>query len=398
MKLSLENTFKHNISRAEFDALAPRLPEYLEKIKQRDVGFYNSFVSESEIAEIEKFAKAYRQKFSHFVVLGIGGSALGFEVLQNIFGQENFRVLKNIDPYLISQLEKDFPLDETCFIVISKSGGTIETLSQFFYFSERVPKENFVFISEEGTFLHQKSQEFDVPFFSMPVNVGGRFSVLTEVGLVPAALSGINIKDLISGAKKGAKDFLQPDCKNNSAFQIASAMFLAHENKQRTHVFWTYSEMLKGLGAWIEQLLAESTGKNGQGITPLTAMGATDHHSTLQNFAEGMNDKFYIFIKPATYLQNAKISCPEQFSYLQGRNFAEIFEAEFEGTRQSLAEKGRSSLTLEIEEITPYYIGEIFMLWEAVTAFLGEFMGINAYDQPGVERSKVVAREILSAN
>ncbi|MDH3324418.1 MAG: hypothetical protein OEL89_02170 [Candidatus Peregrinibacteria bacterium] len=400
--INFQNIFGTKIKQEEFEQKSEKLPDFLEKIHNKNLGFYQIFDDsnfQTQVKEIEIFAKSLRQKFSHFVVLGMGGSALGFEVIQKIFehkSDKTFKVLKNIDPATILELEETFPLEKTGFIVVSKSGTTVETISEFLYFKTKVPAENFVFVSEKDSFLHKTATEMNCQFFEMPNNIGGRFSVLTAVGMLPSAILGVNIHKILAGGKSMAKNFQSEKFTENVSFKLATAQFIATKKNLNTHVLWTYSEKIKSFGFWVEQLLAESTGKKGSGITPLIATGVTDQHSTLQNFVEGIDNKFFLFLRPKSYVKTEKIQAPEKFNFINGKKFSEIMDAEFRGTRDSLTEKNCPNLTIEIDEISEFTLGELFMLFECKTAFLGEFFKINAFDQPGVERSKVLTKEFLT--
>ena len=245
--------------------------------------------------------------------------------------------------------------------------------------------------------------------FSVPENVGGRFSVLTAVGLLPAALLGLDVEALLRGARAMRDRFLSPNFKENLPFQLAAAQYLLTQKGKSQHVFFPYAQHLLRFGEWYCQLVAESLGKTlnekGEivhtGITPLTALGITDQHSRLQLYQEGPNDKLFLFVEAETLAPSLEIPLPETaaehpaVSYLKGVTFDHFIHSALEGTRRSLTENHRPNLTIRVDEISPETLGELFMLFQGAVAFLGEFLGINAFDQPGVERSKILTRQLL---
>jgi glucose-6-phosphate isomerase len=381
-------------------SLKQNLPSFCEKIKARDLGFYTS-INEKGVEEIENFAKQNRENFETIVIVGIGGSSVGFQAiwgaLENKINKKVY-FIDDVDSEFVKKQTEQINCSRTLFLFISKSGSTVETVANFSYFWENFPRENFVFISEEGSYFHKIAQKNKLPFFIHPKNIGGRFAVLSVVGMLPAALCGLNIREFLAGANLVYKDFLNTDFEKNICFQLAIANFLAYQKGYSNVVFWPYSKKLNNLGQWFNQLLSESLGKNSKGITPILANGVGAQHSVLQNFIDGENDKFFIFPHLKKLNHNKKIpQIPQsnEFSYLKNKSFQDLLNAEFFATRDSLIEKGRPVLTFEIDEISPKTLGEFFALWMGTSAFLGELLELNAFNQPGVERAKVLAREGL---
>src|SRR3989338_2013001 len=289
----------------------PLIKKFLKKIAEKKQGFYKILNDKKTLSEINSFAKKIEGKFSYIVVLGIGGSALGAICLQqslkHLFENElknsktpKLYIIDNIDPVLIKELEDIIDYKKTLFIVITKSGETIETLSQYSYFRKNCEKKkldiknHFVFVTDpKNSDLRKIANKEKITSFGIPKNVGGRFSVLTAVGLLPARLIGIKIEKLLAGAKKVKKD---------RAFTLAAIQFLL---KKPMTVLMPYSQKLIKFTDWHRQLLAESIGKKftnsgkiiHSGITQINALGAHDQHSQLQLYNEGPNDKFVIFIE-----------------------------------------------------------------------------------------------------
>ncbi len=416
MKLDIQNIFNTEIiTKDDFDDFTKNLIPSLEKIHEKNQGFYQIFNDKDfldEVDRIEKFSNSVKNKFTDIVVCGIGGSALGAIAIRDsltpIFNKNTpkLHILENIDPDMINDITNYLDLKTTLFIVISKSGGTPETLSQYLYFRNLLEKNNLnlaehiVTITGKSGFLREQTDLHELTSFSIPENIGGRFSVLTTVGLLPSALIGIDIRELLSGGQSISEQFLCSDINNNLPFQLATVQFLS---KKTNHVIMPYATKLRSFGAWFTQLLAESTGKinsSGEnvGFTPIPSLGVTDQHSQLQLFAEGPNDKLIIFIAVKDFEKNIKIPVSDnhkKINFLKGKTFEDLLSAEQKGTAQALTENSRPNCTIKIDKISAKNLGELFVLFECATAFLGEFLEINAFDQPGVERSKILTRKVL---
>ncbi|MBN1494999.1 glucose-6-phosphate isomerase [Candidatus Peregrinibacteria bacterium] len=387
-----------------------KIPYYLKKIHARKQGFYNVIDDEKTISAIQKFARSVRGRFDDIVLLGIGGSALGpitiYQSLKHLFANElpankrkhpRLHVLDNIDPGLIKDIEDIITYKRTLFIVASKSGKTPETISQYFYFRKKCDEKklkssnHFVFITEKGRgLIFDIGSKENIPLFYIPENVGGRFSVLTPVGLVPAALTGVNIAGLILGAKKMRENFLSRSFEKNIPYKIAVSQFLLYKKGINITVLYPYSQRLIKFTEWYKQLLAESIGKANIGITPVNALGVTDQHSQNQLYNEGPNDKFFIFIKVKDLGETIKIP-----NYIKNLSFNKLFHTEQEGTIQALTHYKRPNIIINIDKVDEENLGALFMLFEASVAFLGELFKINAFNQPGVELSKKITQKLL---
>ncbi|PIR55367.1 glucose-6-phosphate isomerase [Candidatus Peregrinibacteria bacterium CG10_big_fil_rev_8_21_14_0_10_36_19] len=388
------NTDNSTISEVDFSSKTNLLDEYLKKIEARDLGFYKLHEDKETLKKVQEFADQNRNKYDHFIVLGIGGSSLGTICLQqsltHLFKAPKLFVLDNIDPTMLSQIEDVIDYSKTLFIIVTKSGGTPETLSQYYYFREKVPQENFVFITDpEKGILREIANKENIPAFEIPENVGGRFSVLTPVGLLPAALLGLNIADLLQGVEEAWNN-------KELAFKLATTQYLLSKEGKNITVMMPYSQRLIRLADWYSQLLAESIGKNeNTGITPVKALGVTDQHSQLQLYNEGPKDKLLIFIEVSDLGPTLQI--PENpISYLKGVSFNKLMQTELEATRQSLTKNGRPNITIKLPAVSEKTLGALFLHLELSVAFLGEFYGIDAFNQPGVELSKNLTKEMLS--
>ena len=402
---------KDGLTNLELETISTKFTEIYELAKSRQQGFWD--LPDQNIDSILEFAKKTQGKFTDIVILGIGGSMLGpicllggFEK-QTVGKNPKVHCLDNIDSDQISLVESQINLEKTLFLVQTKSGTTPETLAQYFYFRSLVEKndldvkEHFVFITDpEVGYLRQVAIREHITSFAIPANVGGRFSVLSPVGLVIGALYGLDIAKILIGAKNSLSEKAL-----KSSFDLACIQYLLSQKGKSINVLMPYSSRLRLLANWYTQLLSESIGKEynlkGQivntGITPLPALGATDQHSQLQLFKEGVNDKLLIFINVLNKENSVLIgqNLPDAFDYLNGKTFDDLLQAEFKGTVQSLTESSRPNVTLEIEKLDETSLGEIFMFFQVSVAFLGELLEINTFDQHGVERSKILTREFL---
>lgn len=351
------------------------LSKALAGFKERGQGFLSEL--DTSIAEWVKFADAKREDYDTVVVLGVGGSALGARLLADYFDNEKLLVLDTLDPYAVEKVLKSVNMVRTLWVVVSKSGGTLETMTLRDLLAPGIPAKNWVVVSEKDSSLWKWSEEKGCPAFEMPTTVGGRFSILTAVGMLPAAIAGLPIDKIIAGAKKMREECLSENIEENPAWQLANVI---KDSKRGQLIHWAYCSALRTFGAWWTQLVSESLGKEGRGLTPLAAIGPTDQHSLLQLAAEGADDFFNVFVTDKSVNRSP---------------LGKIMNIEQRATAQSLAELNRPSCAIEIKGRDAKTLGELIVLWEMVVAFLGELNKINAFDQPGVERGKVLTREML---
>ncbi len=411
------NVFRSGVvSRADFESQEGKLDSFLKQIDARNQGFYRVIDDEEMVTDIEAFSKSVKGKYDDIVVCGIGGSALGTITLRDAFAnffeksKVGLHVLENIDPVFLSEALEALNLKRTLFLVISKSGGTPETLAQYFFFRQHldkaglVAKDHLVFITGEKGLLREVADQDGIPTFSVPEDVGGRFSVLTPVGLLPAALVGLDIRALLQGARSMRDAFLSVDFEENKPFQLAVLQWLCSEKGYSNNVLMPYVMKLRTFAGWFAQLLAESTGKfnskgKSVGLTPIASLGVTDQHSQLQLFAEGPKDKLVLFLQVEKFSYDMEIPVlveSDKTRFLKGVSFQNLLHAENKATAESLTEGGRPNLMISLDTLSLENMGGLFLLFEGATAFLGEFLDINTFDQPGVERSKVLTRESLS--
>ncbi len=375
-------------------------------------------------AQVKQLAARYRDNTTDVVVLGIGGSALGAIAIQAALNPATYNlisdkkrggprlfVLDNVDPALIADTFKCLGrrLETTLFNVISKSGETAETAAQFMIVREMLRDrlgEKFASRivattdAEKGT-LHEIAKQDGYATLPVPGDVGGRFSVLSPVGLFPAAMTGVDIDAMLAGAVAMKQRLANPKWRENPACVLAAVKYLMFTRKGKPlHVMMPYSNRLYMLADWYRQIWAESLGKrlarDGRevftGPTPIKALGTTDQHSQVQLYREGPNDKLVVFLEVEKHPADVRI--PDSFpdvdgmAYLAKSKLSKLLAAEKSATEYALAVSKRPSVTLRFNGITPQSIGEFFYLYEFVTSLAGEMLGINPYDQPAVELGK----------
>ena len=392
-------------------------------VRRRDAGELGFLALPTDHAlhrQSTEFAGRARGKFDDVVVLGIGGSALGPIALRTALlkpawnslsnqeraGQPRLHVLDNVDPHTISALLGRLDLERSLFVVISKSGGTAETMAQYLVVRERLaaktkdPTGHLVFVTDpkKGA-LREIARAENVAALDIPPAVGGRYSVLTPVGVLPAALVGIDTAGLLAGAADIAQRCAGDDLRDNPAGLFATLEYLADTTLGRhIHVLMPYSDPLRDLADWFVQLWAESLGKHrqpgdhGVGPTPLGALGATDQHSKVQLFMEGPPDKTVAFVAVRDIAADVPIpslhSEVKELGYLGGHHLGELLSIEQRATAGALARRGRPNMTIHVDRVDPWHLGGLFMLLEIATIYAGELYGVNPLDQPGVELGK----------
>lgn len=378
--------------------------------------------NEETLWYVKEYASLVRGRFDNILVLGIGGSALGglavtealLKPYWNLLTPEqrdNFpRIffLDNIDPDAMNGLLDILDLKRTLVNVITKSGSTAETMSQFMIVKNRMKevleddyRKNIVATTDRQTgVLRQISEQEGYKTFVVPDDVGGRFSVFSAVGLLPFALVGIDIDELVNGIKDMDLALKNTDIYQNIAAQGALIQYLMDTKKGKNlSVMMPYSSRLKYLSDWYVQLWAESLGKNEDldgnpvhvGPTPIKALGATDQHSQIQLYNEGPNDKIITFVRVGEFDTTLEIPSIFEYTgigYLGGKTINDLINAEADSTKVSLLDYSRPNVTLTIPKVNGYYLAQLLYMLEVQTAIAGELYHINAFNQPGVEQAK----------
>lgn len=371
-----------------------------------------------DFAEIQKIAEKHRQgaggdAIRDFVILGIGGSSLGAEAvlraLHPTHAQTRFHILDNSDPTWMDWLVRSLSPKETLFYVVAKSGGTPETLSQFLVAKAWIEKavgdgwkKHFVACTDpkKGD-LRAAVNLWGLDCLEVPPAVGGRFSVLTPVGLFPAAFANLPIQDFLKGAASVAAWEKKPWAENPCA-QVARSLAKGAKKYPIT-VLMPYTTQLSAFSRWFCQLWGESLGKDEKGLTPFPAVGATDQHSQMQLYMGGPRDKCMVFVHVKKRAENLSFSVPSElaglssFELLKGISVGSLLEAEFRATRDAVTERGIPNCTLEVDELDAYSLGALFYFCEWATAMAGALLEVNPFDQPGVEAAKILTKKYLGS-
>ncbi len=352
------------------------------------------------ISSSKGLAEGFRKRFKRLVHIGIGGSCLGPKAIVSFLGgdREVF-FLDSTDPESLRGVES--LLKDACIAVVSKSGKTLETILLFGYVASVLEKmgisweDRTVFVTspDKNNPLLSLSKERKVFVLEIPREIPGRFSVLSPVGLFPGFFSGINMEDIL----EGAAEILEGIEKDRGDILSQLVELVLNLERYPILVLFYYSQRLWNLSRWIAQLVAESLGKEGKGITPLVCEGPADQHSYLQLFMEGPDDKFYVFLRKESFLFDPFVGelLPKDFLYLLGKRFSEIFLSEEEGTRLSLKEADRSVMLFPFKG-EPRELGRFFMIWQLAVSTTARIMGVDPYTQNGVERGKEITRRRLS--
>jgi glucose-6-phosphate isomerase len=417
----------HGVSHGELKTLAPRIKAlHAEQAAERKAGRLRF----RDLPHDDEMIDAVRGEVEHFhdrcevlVVLGIGGSALGNIALHSALNLYTYNllsdrtrngpqlfVLDNVDPDQIKAVvDLVTPkIKKTVINVISKSGETAETASQFVLFCDLLRqklgkryKENILATTDpHGGTLRKLATDEGFRTLEVPPGVGGRFSVLSAVGLFSAAMCGIDIEALMAGAAEMDQRLKGSDVMTNPAALIAAIHYILNDKDKHMAVMMPYATSLYYLGDWFRQLWAESLGKKDglkkknvyAGQTPIKALGTTDQHSQVQLYREGPNDKIITFLDVERFAQ--KLAIPEaakqtpELAYLAGSNFQTLIRSEKLGTEYALLESKRPTLTIGFPQISPQTVGQFIYLYETAVSFMGGLFDINTYDQPAVQLGK----------
>ena len=413
---------EHGVGADELAGVAQRLPDghaALAGLRESgEVAFFDLPNRADSIQRVKDVAARVEGRFDAAVVLGIGGSALGTIAVRTALchplyneltpeqrGTPRLYVEDNVDPDHLKGLLDVLDPQRTLFIVISKSGSTVETMSQLLLARSWLGgemKNNVIAVTDEAKgSLRPIADAECLASLEVPDGVGGRFSVLSPVGLLPAAICGIDIDELLAGAADAdTQRCASPSLDENDAYMAAAVEYILDRKGHNLSVMMPYASALREVADWYCQLWAESLGKSVDvGPTPVKALGVTDQHSQVQLYREGPNDKVFCFLKVGAF--NGELEIPAAYpdvdalNYIGGHTFNELIEYERIGTALALTDARRPNYTISLPAVTPYALGQLFHMLQVKAAIAGQLYGIDAFNQPGVEAGKVLAYGLM---
>ena len=424
---------EHGVTKAELEEVSPLAGAAHAAVEASRgtgmTGWMDLPYNQAEIvADIQKTAQKIRAEYEYFVVLGIGGSALGPIAVQQALthlhyndlprekrGGPKFYVEDNVDPERMAALLDVIEPDKTMFNVVTKSGATSETMTQYLIvadllkikYGKKLSDHIVATTDEKKGNLVKLVREEGFQSYVIPDGVGGRFSELCPVGLLPAAVLGVDIAALLDGARAMDELCRQPDFRRNPALMAAALAFVTMKRGKNISVMMPYADSLKYMADWYCQLWAESLGKatdnDGNpvyaGQTPVKSLGVTDQHSQVQLYTEGPFDKVVTFLGVEQYRTTFAIpeGCADipDVHFLSGHTMNELITAERLATEYALLKAKRPSATILLPEVNAFYLGELLYFFEMQTAYAGELLHINTYNQPGVEEGKNATYALL---
>lgn len=394
----------HKISTQHLELAKKSLAQFKNR---KDVGFLEIPDRAHLWHEALVLAQRLNKSFTDLVLVGVGGSSLGVRVLREVFSLKRLHFIDNVDAFEFERTLAALPLEKSLFVFVSKSGTTIETLTalefihiQFKKQNLDLPKHSVVITENKSSSLKAWAGQHHVPSLEIPMDVGGRFSVLTSVGMFPAAFFNLDIEAFRDGARSAIS------AESEIAEMMAQSM-MSWQREEWIFSLWSYSNRMRFFGGWLQQLWAESLAKkiNRDGgeaprvSTPVPLIGASDQHSILQQVMEGAKDKFVVFHRFSDAEKGSFKLGPSLFAEtasLQNKTMGELLGAEAEATQESLAANGISTMTLMTKVLDERSLGFLFMFWQLTVAGLGEALNIDAFNQPGVELGKVLAKQKLN--
>ena len=390
---------------------------FFSHLEDLNAGFFELSEKSCDLDLCQKVFERFQEK-KQFVQIGIGGSALGPQMLIDALGnryknKREFFFFDNVDPdYIQSQLQK-IKLKEAIFYVVSKSGGTVETAACLSLVINQLLgagvkkdelKHYFVFCTDPNkSLLKDLAHKYEIQTLSVPENIGGRFSVLSPVGILPALFASIPAEKFFQN-HQGLK---QAMTEKSELFELANFILQNMKEGKDQTVLMPYSSQLKSFSSWFVQLWAESLGKKENlqkervytGLTPIAAYGASDQHAQVQLFNEGPNNKLFLFIGIEKFQHQFDLSCEldeEIFRPLRKVSMEKLLNAQLHGTTQAIANEKRPTVKISIPELSAETLGELILFFESLTASVGSKLGINTFNQPGVEAGKKYAKQWLS--
>lgn len=380
--------------------------------EQSTIGYYS--LPDQDVSSILDYCNSITKEVETIAVIGIGGSSLGAKAVYEFIKPvkhlpRKLYFFESTDPINIIDLLSKFNVKKTHFLVISKSGSTVETFSIYKYiYSLQNDPAAYTFITDPDSPLEKYAREINASVLHLPDNVGGRFSVLSTVGLVPLAMCGIDIKSLLAGARSIKNSFFKHGYTQDML--LNKAVYYAKNHAQyNINCIFAYSETLKYFCQWYVQLWGESLGKHQRhsafhvGLTPIGLIGPKDQHSFLQLIMEGTRDKSVTFIKIEDFHENIiipDITLPhlEMLDSLNNLPFSKLINMQCDSVIEALLDQENIPLdTITIQSVTEDNIGSLIFYYELLTSLVGELIDVDTYDQPGVEAGKIILKKKLEA-
>jgi len=401
--------------------VTPKLQEIMQDAKSKikdemdsgKIGYYK--LPKDSLTMVEEAKKLQLDNIKQVVIIGIGGSSLGIKAIDSILRPitpeaKEILFFENSDPITISSTINKIKKDEACFFLISKSGSTIETTSIFKTLVERFDlkldnAKNIFAITDNGSSLSEFATSHNITQFNIPHNVGGRFSVLSAVGVVPLQVAGYDMASVLTGAD----EFLNSFFNGNEEHLLRKACFVYENSKKLSiNVVFSYSDCLENLTKWYVQLWGESLGKidkDGQsvGVTPIGIIGAVDQHSFLQLVIEGPKDKTMTFINIEDFgndlaVPDVTLKHIEKTNFINGQSFNTLINEQCKATMQSVVDSGVEADSITLDKISEKNVGAMMIYYELLTSLVGAMLDVNTYDQPGVELGKIILYKNLGNN
>lgn len=412
-------------ARSEMEELIPHYQDLFEEFRaslaEERFPLTLPFTETGQIPYIKGLARKIRENYRDVLLIGIGGSSLGARAIMqflrgpyyNLNNRPRLFILDNIDPALTHKLEGILNMRRTALIYISKSGSTAESAANFSYFFQKYlkaggnPRDVVIICDQADNGINRIAHDLDCNLLFTPRELGGRFSVLSCVGLLPAEIIGIDCMKLLEGASAIRRRITEEPPKTNALMALALGLFMLTRHGRSIHVLFNYGSLLSDFGLWFMQLWGESLGKkvslNGEvmraGTTPLNAIGATDQHSLLQLFKEGPQDKVYGFVKVGEPPHDVEIPGvfpqADEYAYFEGHTMNQQLHIQQLATEISLHQDGNPCYRITARDYSPETLGAMFYFYQALTVFSGRLWGINPFDQPGVEEGKNITYALM---
>jgi len=417
------------ISLSSFESLCKKytssFDQVIETLRNKTSPITRPFLVEPSLPTIKSIAEFLRRKYENVLILGIGGSTLGFramiQYLKGPFynfgaspqGVPRVFVVDNVDPMITSPLGNLLDFRKTALVYISKSGSTPEPAANFLHFYKKyrdaggAPGDIVIICDPADNGINRIAKGLGARLLHIPVDLPGRYSVLSSAGLLPAEIIGIESQDLLKGANRMHEAILQTSANQNPICILGTCLSELERKGKSIHVLFTYSNLLSDFGLWFAQLWAESLGKkhaiSGRvihaGTTPLPALGATDQHSLLQLFREGPNDKVFGFVTvkrfPSDVMLTDEFPSEVEYSYFAGHTLTDQLKMEQIATEMSLVRAKRACYQLILPHLSAFTLGGLFYFMETLVVFMATLWQVNPFDQPGVEEGKRITYSLM---